>query len=411
MVMAKKQTEQVERLTAQDAAQSIGYGYSAILMQLLGMLDQPIRNTDQFRNYYKQMMNEDETVGAGLEYLSGRVASRIGGYTHEDQRIKDLVDRCIESVRGTMTEIRREILRNSFAFGFSVAEFTVKSEGGMWVLSSMPVYDPTTIEFKMARFPDNSFGVGAVIQKSPLGQDIEIPVGKCLVKTHGNGNSPYGQSLLRRCYRWWAFKRAVPKLWAVALERYGMPLLHGTAPDTKSAQELETALSQINSKAYVVTSETGKLEAIGAPSGNVSTGYVAAEELCDKMIYRAMFLPSLLGGGEHGGSYSLGLVHLELFNATAAAVDAELEQLWRPIIEWNFGPQENYGDITVKDDIPVEEKKTLSEMLMNLTNAGAIDPESDRAWMREVLGLPDVEEGAVFLSVRDEPQKRGPKLA
>ena len=391
----------IKQVTAKEASASVGYGYSAILSQLLGALDQPVRNTDGFRAYYRQMLNEDETVGAGLEYLSGRVVSRIGAYSHEDPRIKDLVDRCIESVRGTMTEVRKEILRNAFAFGFGVAEFTIKSEGGRWLLSSMPVYDPTTIEFKMSRFPDNSYGVGAVVQKNAVGQDIEIPAGKCLIKTHGNGNSPYGQSLLRRCYRWWAFKRAVPKLWAVALERFGMPLLHGTVKDGKSARAMEEALGQINSKAFVVTSEGTAVTAVGAPGGNISAGYVAAEELCDKMIYRAMFLPSLLGGGESGGSYSLGKVHLELFNATAAAlaleyVDAELEQLWRPLIEWNFGPQEDYGEFQVTDDIPTDEKKAMSDMLLNLANAGAIDPESDRGWMREILGLPEIEEGAAF---------------
>ena len=401
MVVIPMAVKQTKKVTAKEASSSVGYGYSAILSQLLSALDMPVRNTDEFRHYYKQMLNEDETVGAGLEYLSGRVVSRIGAYTHEDERIKDLVDRCIESVRGTLTEIRKEILRNSFAFGYSVAEFTIKSEDGLWVLSSMPVYDPTTIELKMVQFPDNSYGIGTVVQKNHMGQNIEIPAGKCLIKTFGNGNSPYGQSLLRRCYRWWAFKRAVPKLWAVALERFGMPLLHGTAADDKSGAALEMALSQLYSKSFLVTPPTTTVSTIGAPGGDVSSGYIRAEELCDKMIYRAMFLPSLLSGGENGGSYSLGQVHLELFNATAASlaqeyIDAELEQLWRPIIEWNFGQQDNYGDFQMTDDIPTAEKKTMSDILVNLANVGVVDPESDRGWMREMLALPEVEEGAVF---------------
>ena len=388
-------------LSPQEATNSVGNGYSAIITQLLSSLDQPIRNTDQFRQFYKQMLEDDESIGTGLEYLAGRVVSKIGEFSHDNQRVKELVDHSIESVRGTMTEIRKDILRNSFAFGFGVAEFTVKNEGGVWVLSSMPVYDPSTISFKMARFPDNSYGIGAVMQKSGMGQDIEIPAGKCLIKTHGNGNSPYGHSLLRRCYRWWAFKRAVPKLWAVALERYGMPLLHGTADSEGTGKKLEEALANINSKAYVVTNDKCNVQTVGAPGGDISSGYMAADELCDKKIYRALFLPSLLGSGENGGSYSLGQVHLELFNATAVSlaeeyIDCELEQLWRPLIEWNFGPQENYGEFAITDSIPADEKKTLSEMLLNLANAGVVDPDSDREWMREVLGLPEPEEGAVF---------------
>ena len=390
------------QLTPREALSSVGYGYSSILTQLLSSLDQPVYNNDGFRSSYKQMITEDETIGAGLEYLTGRVVSRIGAYSHQDPRVKELVDRCIESIRGTMTEIRRAILRDSFAFGFGVAEFTIKSENGLWLLSSMQVYDPTNIQVKMVRFPDNSFGVGTVVQKNnAAGGDIEIPAGKCLIKTYGDTTTPYGQSLLRRCYRWWSFKKAIPKLWAVALERFGMPMLHGKASSEKVKNGLEEALANANSRAYVVTDKDSAIEAVSPPSGSISAGYAEADALCDKKIYRAMFLPSLLGGGENGGSYSLGQVHLELFNTTAAAlaedyIDTELEQLWRPLIEWNFGPQEDYGAFAVNDSIPSEEKKVISEMLLNLANAGIIDPESDRSWVRETLGLPEAEEGAVF---------------
>ena len=131
----------------------------------------------------------------------------------------------------------------------------------------------------------------------------------------------------------------------------------------------------------------------------MSGGYIAAQEQCDKMMYRAMFLPSLLGSGENGGSYSLGQVHFELFNATAAAlaedyIDTELEQ-WRPIIEWNFGEQEDYGSFMINDETPMNEKLAMSNMLLNLAQAGVIFPDSDREWIRESLGLPEMEEGAV----------------
>ena len=71
-----------EALSPREAASSVGYGYSAIIMQLLGSLDQPIRNTDQFRQFYKQMLEEDESVGTGLEYLAGRVVSKKIGRAH-----------------------------------------------------------------------------------------------------------------------------------------------------------------------------------------------------------------------------------------------------------------------------------------------------------------------------------------
>ena len=395
---------------AKQAEKSVGYGYSQIVSQLLTALDMPITNSDSFRNYYKQMISNDETIGTGLEYLTGTIISRIGAYTHENKKIKELVDRSIESIKGTMTDVRRAIIRDSFAYGYGVGEFTVKSENGRWILSSIQVLDPTSIKFKMEKFKDNSYGVGAVIQGSGM-EEVEIPAGKCIIKTYGDKTTPYGKSLLRRCYRWWSLKNAIPKLWAVGLERFGMPILHGKASDNKTKKELNEALENLYSRSYITTDKESEIHSIFSPNSSISSGYKIAEEHCDKMIYKAIFLPSLLGAGEEGGSYSLGQVHLELFNSTAASlaedyIDAELEQLWRPLIEWNFGEQENYGDFMLTDTMSSAEKLTLSDVMLKLAQFGIIDPESDRKWIRELLKLPDViEEGAAFPKWQLEKKK------
>ena len=232
-------------MKAKEAEQSIGYGYSGIISEILTSLDRPITNSDQFRNYYKQMLSDDETIGTGLEYLTGRVVSRIGAYSHEDERIKQLVDRSIESIRGTMTDVRRGILRDSFAYGYGVGEFTLKNDGGQWLLSSIQILDPLSIKFKIEKREDNSYGIVAVVQETGI-ETTEIPAGKCLVKTYGDNSTPYGRSLLRRCYRWWSFKKAIPKLWAVMLERYGTPILTGKTDSHENRKKLEAAFSNLS---------------------------------------------------------------------------------------------------------------------------------------------------------------------
>ena len=403
-----------QTLKAKEASSAVGYGYSQIITELLTALTRPITNSDEFRSYYKQMLSNDETIGTGIEYLTGRVVSRIGAYSHENEKIKEVIDRSIENIRGTMIEARRGILRDSFAYGFGVGEFTLKNDGGKWILSSIQILDPTSIQFKMDKFEDNSYGVSAVVQQAGM-SEIEIPAGKCIIKTYGDSTTPYGRSLLRRCYRWWSFKNAIPKLWGVALERFGTPLFHALADDKKTRKELDTALANLNSRSHVVTDTKTEIRSIASTNGGMSGGYVAAQEQCDKMMYRAMFLPSLLGSGENGGSYSLGQVHFELFNATAAAlaedyIDTELEQLWRPIIEWNFGEQEDYGSFMVNDETPMSEKLAMSSMLLNLAQAGVIFPDSDREWIRELLGLPEMEEGAVSPEWQLEHRLNGQEL-
>ncbi|MBR0315964.1 MAG: DUF935 family protein [Synergistaceae bacterium] len=396
-------------LKAKGADKSVGYGWSRILTQILMALDRPITNSDEFRSYYRQMLADDETIGTGLEYLTGHIVSKIGAYSHKDKKIKELVDRSIETIKGTMTEVRRSILRDSFAYGFGVGEFTVKSENGSWLLSSIQMFDPLNIEFKMTQFKDNSYGIGTVIQKAGT-TEVEIPAEKCIIKTYGDNSTPYGSSLLRRCYRWWSFKKELPKLWAIALERFGMPLLHGKVSNKDIFDDIADALENTDSRSYIVTDKDTEITTLFTSSAGVSAGYIQAEELCDKMMYRAMFLPSLMGAGENGGSYSLGQVHFEVFNATVKAlaedyVDAELEQLWRPLIEWNFGKQDDYGTFLIDDDISTAEKMALSGIMNNLANIGALDPETDRAWIREVIGLPEIEEGAVMPRWQLEPQE------
>ena len=389
-----------QAIKPKEAAQSVGYGYSAIVSDLINSLDTPILNSDSFRSQYKQMLADDETIGTGLEYLTGRIVSRIGTYSHEDEKIKELVDRSIESIQGTMTEVRRGILRDSFAYGYGVGEFTLKNENGRWILSSIQILDPTSIKFKMAKRDDGSYSVGAVVQDAGF-SEIEIPAGKCIIKTYGDNTTPYGKSLLRRCYRWWSFKKSIPKLWAVALERFGTPMLHAKTDNREDRKKLDALFTNIYSNPHITTDTSTEIHAISTPNSAISSSYLTAMELCDKMMYRAMFLPSLISSGENGGSYSLGQVHLELFNATAAAlaedyVDTELEMLWRPLIEWNFGTQDNYGSFLINDAMPTDEKLVLSNMMLNLAGAGVLDPSSDREWIREMLGLPDVEEGTVF---------------
>ena len=389
-----------ETLKAKDAESSVGYGYSDILTQLLTSLDRPITNSDEYRTYYKEMLSNDETISTGIEYLTGRIVSRIGSYSHEDEKIKELVDRSIESIRGTMTEVRRSILRDSFAYGFGAGEFSVNKAGSQWLLSSVQILNPSSVQFQMTQHEDKSYSIGYVVQKAGM-NEVKIPAEKCLIRTYGDNSTPYGKSLLRKCYRWWSLKKAIPKLWAVCLERFGTPILHGKSKDRDTRKQITEALMNLNSRSYITTDEESVIQAIFTPSGAISSNYVQALEICDKMIYRAMFLPSLLGSGENGGSYSLGQVHFELFNATCSAlaadyVDAELEQLWRPIIEWNYGEQESYGDFLINDEVTSSEKLTLSNIFLNLSNAGILSPESDREWIRDMLGLPKGEEGAVY---------------
>lgn len=382
--------------TKTEVSKAYGFGYSAVSMQLLSSLDQPVRNPDGMLREYQEMMEMDETVGGALEFLCYSVIRKMGTYTHPDERIQDLVIKCIERVAGTMEDSRRAILTDALAHGFGVSEFTLAAEAGQWELSSLQSYDPSTVQFKFERGDDNALRVGTIVQKVG-GRDIMIPADKCILFRHNAGTNPYGKSRLKRCWRWYAFKRAIPKFWAIGLERFGMPMLVAKSDDPEA---LAAILENVNSKSFASIGPNDSIEAVAAGGqGGIEGAYSAAVEFCNRMIYRSMFLPALLEGGQSGGSFSLGQVHWRMFDDACLWIakefaEMELEQLWRPIIDWNFGPQEDYGDIPVVTSQTMEEQEITSKIFMNAVNAGVVYPEQgDSEWMRERLGFPEMAEG------------------
>lgn len=377
-----------------DMGKQVGFGFSKLGAQLLSSMDQPARNPDTRAARYEEML-DDETIGTGLEFLCYSVVSKIGEFTHPDEKIKELVSQSVENLKGTLETYRKSLLESTLAYGFGVMEFSLVSEDGSWKLSGLQNYDPGTLEFKFAREKDNSVQIAEIIQKV-VGQEFKIPVGKSVVHTHGGGASPYGKSRLKRCWRWYAFKRAIPKFWAIALEKFGMPTLIGRSQDV---EQMSDVLENSYAKAHFAIGQDDSIEALASGMGSMGGQYGQAIEFCNKMLYRSMFLPSLLEGGEGGGSFALGSIHWRMFNDACLwlareLAEVEIEQLWRPIIEWNYGPQENYGQLDVSDSGTPEEHKIISEVFMNGVNAGYLYPdEGDAEWMRERLGFPEEPEG------------------
>jgi len=394
-----------------EPARTYGVGWSEVAAQLFYALDLPVRNPEIALALYEEMADEDETVGTGLEYLAYGVVGKMGEYRHEDARIRDVVDRSVEALHGTIQEVRQEMLVRSLVSGFCVSEFTLGMEGPRWVLSSVTPLDPRTCEFLTQPGPDNAARVHEIRQTAG-GRRIDIPAAKCMILRHGGPGKMYGRSRLRRCRRWYLLKRAIPRFWAVALERFGMPMLIGKSDDTEA---MDGVLMNAWAKAHFAIGPEDAIETLGQGSGSGGTTgepYSLAIEACDKRIYRALFLPSLLGGGEQGGSYSLGQTHYALFDRACSwlarsLAEAEIEQIWRPLIEWNFGPQPDYGEIPLVDEASAEEREVMSRIFLNGVNGGYLYPEDgDADWMRERLGLPEMEEGASPTSWRRTPSLR-----
>lgn len=134
--------------------------------------------------------------------------------------------------------------------------------------------------------------------------------------------------------------------------------------DGRIMTAFEQAQEQVNAAGElkgVVSFKGNNLQMIYPPAG-IGEGFKKACDYYNRLIMRGLLIPSLLFDNGDTGSYSLGQEHYKLFDVSLDAIlsiltEAILEQLVRPLIDWNFGTQDDYGEFNVNaTSLDTEEK-------------------------------------------------------
>jgi hypothetical protein len=337
----------------------------------------------------------------------------MGTYHHPDDQVTTFVHECLEGMQDSLPIAAMDILSALWA-GFSTTEIVWKPEGKQIKLDYLATYHPSTVTFVL-----NSRGrLDGVKQRwlfSAL--DTDIPVEKCLIYTHNKRfNNYYGISAFKRIRKNWLLKDAFLKMWARALDKYGTPLTTAIVPDGnvvdpetgEEVSQLEYAtklLANLQSGTALALSAKGdgkdnRLPEVKAtfPGSGVGDSFNQAVSYLNKMICRGMLIPSLVfDEGARSGSYALGESHFDAFMLAIRSIyvqltDILLDQLIRRLVEYNFGPQDEYG--TFQEKPPGEDQiKVLSEAFLALTNGGYLDPaiQEDLNYVRVATGLPERE--------------------
>lgn len=360
---------------------------------------------------YERMVETDETVGSGVDFLISAVVSRLGRYHHEDPKIADFINRCFEEMSGSLTLSCYDILSAVWA-GYSATEINWMAKDGKVMIDSLVTYHPRSIKFDIDRHTGKLKENGVIQQTDLAIQRIEIPVNKCIVYTHNPlfGN-PYGRSQLKRTYKNWLLKDTFLKMWAVALDRFGTPLLGAFTEDSMVTVEIDGEEKQIPAVEYILSilaniqNETvlaftkgTEVKSLYNPSGNIGENFHQALLYLNKMIYRSLLLPSLIfDEGDRSGSLALGQTHFSTFDQMVSGIyrrltETLIEQLVARIIDLNFGPQQDYGKFT-ESPVSLAMKKLMAEIFKQLVDIGIADPtlEEDFNYMRSEIGLPDRE--------------------
>ena len=359
---------------------------------------------------YRRMVDTDETVGAGLDFLAISACAKLGQYTHPKRRYQRFIQDCFEGMRGSLAMAVRDMLSALWA-GFSVTEVCLRPEGGRWMLDQLATLDPTSVTFGLDLQPKSrTYGeVEHIWQWRHSAWEAHLDPRQVVHYVHQQqfGN-PYGQSRLKRAYAPWFLKTNLLPAWGQAMERYAAPLTVGKTTNigqemeddegviTTRGQYMVDRLKELISGACVAIEEGEEISFQGLTTP-VGENHEAAQNHLNKMILRSLLLPSLVFDNTDTGSYSLGEKHYDIYimgldYLLLEVTEALLEQLVRPLLWWNFGWDGELGEFT-RPPLQPEDRAAITKSVVDLTNAGYMSPEnkSDLDYVREKVGLEIVE--------------------
>ena len=319
--------------------------------------------------YYREMVTSDPTITACLEFVSLAVVSKLGEYQHPDKEIEAFIRENFERIDGSFIDTCKGLMAFLWA-GYSVAEIVTEVIDDKIYLHSLPLLPPEDVKFHISEDTDslNYGSIDEIIQNYGYISETHIPADKCLIIRNSypgeKEQNPYGCSRLKCILPNYQAKYEAELNWSYALGRYGSPILlyelenpqqKVKGNDGKLTTAFEQATAQVNSNGElkgVVTLKNNSLQMIYPPSG-IGSSFRESCDYHNRLIMRGLLIPSLLFDNGSTGSYSLGQEHYRLFDVSLEALlslltEAILEQLVRPLIEWNFGEQESYGEFEVK---------------------------------------------------------------
>ncbi len=222
---------------------------------------------------FKRMVDTDDTVGSGVDFLTTCLAARLGRYQHKSREVTEWVNARLEDIDGGWFNVVKEILSATWA-GFYVGEKVWANTEHGFVLKKVVPLPPSTLLFEtnwsgeltedgILQYQRNynpamlgqgmgfngggSTGLGFTTDMSrpdryaKLGDlpfpmrtantfnylSIRIPRMKAIhyaFDAQGKFGNPYGRSLLRRAYKYYVMKDAFLQMLATALDRKGTPL-------------------------------------------------------------------------------------------------------------------------------------------------------------------------------------------
>lgn len=289
--------------------------------------------------------------------------------------------------------------------GFSVMEIVWDVSDKVWLPQNLIWRDPRLFKFADDLRTLKIKGVGGA-EEAPL-----LPY-KYIVHEHkAKSGTVIRGGVARTCAWMWLFKNFSVKDWVIFSERYGQPIRvgkYGAGASKEDRDVLMRAVSMLGSDAAAIIPDSMLVEFIDAQDKKSSAEVFRelanfADMQMSKAVLGQTTTTDAISGG-HAVSKEHNEVREDIERSDAKQLAPTLnEQLIRPMIDLNFGPQRVYPRLRIGRSGQID-VKAVSEVAERAQRMGMRLSESK---LREELSLPAPDDDDDILTA---PQPQGGAL-
>ncbi len=372
---------------------------------------------------YTEMLERDYAAREALAFASNIIINLIGEYEHEDQRLEAFVRQALEQMRGTWAATLRRLLKAQ-VYGFAVVE-KIWGEARIagrasWVYDALIPIKPESLAVK-GIVMERALGQPQEIvqwRQYGEGQAIHIPGAKVAHWSLDDMGDGYGTPLGRAMLPLYRAKKSTQEAWQVAATYRGYPQIYEVVPGgmITDAQNQEKSYAAVAGETWgtvksggviIRPSPPGDWGEKGLPRVEVLQGAAFGQEFSshidwvDKAYHLCVGIPALVVMESQYGTRAQSAVHTDAAKFGMLPLAEEfvesclMRDLVRPLVEANFGEQEDYGTFSVA--LPLDEAR-FAEILSALNQAGVVQMNVPwRTYDHLQRQLPD------YLPVVEEP--------
>lgn len=374
---------------------------AATPMGYVGTFQEQYNPADVDLDTLERMRVRDPIVKFASRFLTRSVRRRFGGYTNDDDRVRDYVDKFI--MPSTMKGLSG--VQTAIYFGVSVTQPQYELIGGTLGLKRLYTVHPSRYWSGRGFHRGQETGDVDQVEISPQGWvpivDPDTRVRNLVVYTSDDDfDNPWGNGAARQAYTAWYIKHRLQAFEAIGLEKHGLPTaifqtagVAAAADGASPGQQYVDRWKDMASEAAMAIDSQDQVDVI-SPAWTGSGPFDNAIRRLDAYLFNSFFIPYLLTSESQFGTRAQASIALEAYlmaetDFAEELADLVVQQVIRPAVTLQFGPNAPFGDIPIRDAQPPD-RAQWANIVTSLASVGVFDPEVEEQlrWAGELFEVP-----------------------